>query len=193
MTRFREQQLVDSKPLYDGDVRRNLLIFFFSSRRRHTRFNVCSSDLTEDSFWVNLIGKGYPAPRHKFRWCTERLKIKPSNAFITRIATASGQAILVLGSRKAESSARSRNLTKHEKGRVRDRLSPNAGLANTLIYTPIESWTNDDVWLFLMQYENAWGYNNKDLLTMYQGASEDGECPLVVDTSTPRCGDSRFG
>jgi DNA sulfur modification protein DndC len=146
-----------------------------------------------DTFWVNLIGKGYPAPRHKFRWCTERLKIKPSNAFITRIATASGQAILVLGSRKAESSARSRNLTKHEKGRVRDRLSPNAGLANTLIYTPIESWTNDDVWLFLMQYENAWGYNNKDLLTMYQGASEDGECPLVVDTSTPSCGDSRFG
>ena len=35
-----------------------------------------------DSFWVNLIGKGYPAPRHKFRWCTERLKIKPSNTFI---------------------------------------------------------------------------------------------------------------
>jgi DNA sulfur modification protein DndC len=32
----------------------------------------------EDSFWVNLIGKGYPAPRLKFRWCTERLKIKPS-------------------------------------------------------------------------------------------------------------------
>jgi hypothetical protein len=36
----------------------------------------------EDSFWVNLIGKGYPAPRLKFRWCTERLKIKPSNKFI---------------------------------------------------------------------------------------------------------------
>ncbi len=28
---------------------------------------------------------------------------------------------------------------------------------------------------------------------MYQGATEDGECPLVVDTSTPSCGDSRFG
>ena len=28
---------------------------------------------------------------------------------------------------------------------------------------------------------------------MYQGASEGGECPLVVDTSTPSCGDSRFG
>lgn len=33
----------------------------------------------EDSFWVNLIGKGYPAPNNAFRWCTERLKIKPTS------------------------------------------------------------------------------------------------------------------
>ena len=44
-----------------------------------------------------------------------------------------------------------------------------------------------------MQIPNPWGYDNKDLLTMYQGASPDGECPLVVDASTPSCGDSRFG
>src|SRR5208283_3143842 len=74
-----------------------------------------------------------------------------------------------------------------------DRLSPNASLPSTLVYTPIEDWTNDDVWMFLMQVKNPWGYNNKDLLTMYQGASADGECPLVIDTSTPSCGDSRFG
>ncbi len=147
----------------------------------------------EDSFWVNLIGKGYPAPRHKFRWCTERLKIKPSNAFITGIVKQSGEAILLLGSRKAESQARARSMTRHEKNRVRDRLSPNSRLPNTLVYTPIEDWSNDEVWMFLMQVQNPWGYNNKDLLTMYQGASPDGECPLVVDSSTPSCGDSRFG
>jgi DNA sulfur modification protein DndC len=44
-----------------------------------------------------------------------------------------------------------------------------------------------------MQLKNPWGYNNKDLLNMYAGASADGECPLVVDTTTPSCGDSRFG
>jgi DNA sulfur modification protein DndC len=147
----------------------------------------------EDSFWVNLIGRGYPAPRHKFRWCTNRLKIKPSNTFITGIVKASGEAILVLGTRKAESSRRSANMTKHEKGRVRDRLSPNSSLPGSLVYTPIEDWSNDDVWMFLMQVRNPWGYNNKDLLGMYAGASADGECPLVIDTSTPSCGDSRFG
>lgn len=147
----------------------------------------------ENTFWVNLIGKGYPAPRHKFRWCTERLKINPSNGFIQNVVRRSGEAILVLGTRKAESSRRSANMTKHEEHRVRDRLSPNASLPGSLVYTPIEAWTNDDVWVFLMQSPNPWGYNNRDLLGMYAGASADGECPLVVDTSTPSCGDSRFG
>jgi DNA sulfur modification protein DndC len=146
-----------------------------------------------DSFWVNLIGKGYPAPRPKFRWCTERLKINPSNAFITNIVRESGETILVLGIRKAESSARAAAMKRHERHRVRERLSPNGSLPNSLVFSPIEDWSNDDVWLYLMQSKNPWGYNNKDLLTMYQGASEGGECPLVVDTTTPSCGDSRFG
>src|SRR5713226_9546188 len=60
----------------------------------------------EDSFWVNLIGKGYPAPRQKFRWCTERLKIRPSNKFIREVVREWGEAILVLGTRKAESQRR---------------------------------------------------------------------------------------
>jgi DNA sulfur modification protein DndC len=84
-------------------------------------------------------------------------------------------------------------MKKHEKKRVRDRLSPNASLVNSLIYTPIEDWRTDEVWMYLMQWENPWGGNNKDLFTMYRGATADNECPLVVDTSTPSCGDSRFG
>jgi DNA sulfur modification protein DndC len=146
-----------------------------------------------DTFWVNLIGKGYPAPRPKFRWCTERLKIKPSNAFISNVVRKNGECILVLGTRKAESQARARSMARLEKQRVRERLSPNGNLPNSLVYSPIEQWSNDDVWMYLMQVKNPWGYNNKDLLTMYQGASADGECPLVVDASTPSCGDSRFG
>ena len=35
-----------------------------------------------DSFWVNLIGRGYPAPSSQFRWCTERLKIRTADKFI---------------------------------------------------------------------------------------------------------------
>src|SRR5262249_23553046 len=34
--------------------------------------------------------------------------------------------------------------------------------------------------------------NNRDLVAMYRNANA-GECPLVVDTKTPSCGNSRFG
>ncbi|HOW67750.1 MAG TPA: DNA phosphorothioation system sulfurtransferase DndC [Candidatus Paceibacterota bacterium] len=147
----------------------------------------------DESFWVNLIGRGYPAPRPQFRWCTERLKIKPSNRFIRQVVTDNGEAILLIGARKAESSARAHVLKRNQKHRVRDRLSPSATLPGCSIYTVIEDWSNDEVWMFLMQEENPWGITNKDLLGMYQGASADGECPLVLDSSTPSCGDSRFG
>lgn len=147
----------------------------------------------KDTFWVNLVGKGYPAPRNQFRWCTARLKINPANHFTREVVRASGEVILVLGTRKAESAKRAATMQKHQAGRVRDRLSPNASLPNSLIYTPIEDWRNDEVWIYLQQWKNPWGNSNKDLFTMYRGATADNECPLVIDSSTPSCGDSRFG
>lgn len=59
-----------------------------------------------DTFWVNLLGKGYPAPTNNFRWCTDRLKIDPTSEFIRSQAFDSSGAILLLGSRKSESTAR---------------------------------------------------------------------------------------
>jgi DNA sulfur modification protein DndC len=181
-------------PVVAAWVSRSLVRMSEEAKRRN--IPISSHRLTppiNNTFWVNLIGKGYPAPRPKFRWCTERLKINPATDFIRNVVQSHGEAILVLGTRKAESIVRAKVMERFEKQRIRDFLSPNGSLPNSYVYTPIESWSNDDVWLFLMQVENPWGYNNKDLLTMYQGASADGECPLVVDTSTPSCGDSRFG
>lgn len=148
---------------------------------------------TTNTFWVNLIGRGYPYPRRDFRWCTDRLKIDASNRFIKEVLDAESEAILVLGSRKAESATRKAVMEGYEKKRYRENLSPNGSFPNSYVFTPIENWQNDNVWQFLMQYENPWGHSNKDLLAMYSGASADGECPLVIDTSTPSCGNSRFG
>ncbi|MEZ2322316.1 MAG: DNA phosphorothioation system sulfurtransferase DndC [Microcoleus sp.] len=158
----------------------------------------------KDTFWVNLMGKGYPSPRHGFRWCTERLKILPSNRFVRDVVRINGEVILILGTRKAESIKRAVSMEKHEIGPLSDRLNDNSSsiksmlyhspsLPNSLIYSPIEDWRTDEVWLYLMQWENPWGNNNKDLFSMYRGATADNECPLVVDTSTPSCGSSRFG
>ena len=146
-----------------------------------------------NTFWVNLLGRGYPFPRMKYRWCTDRLKIQPVNSFIKNKIAEHGEVILVLGTRKAESSRRNQTMTQLEKKRVRELLSPNPTLANELVFSPLEAWTDDDVWVFLMQYKNPWGYSNMDLLTMYKGATADNECPLMIDKDLPSCGKSRFG
>ena len=138
-----------------------------------------------NTFWVNLIGRGYPFPRKKYRWCTDRLKIQPVNNFIRNKIAEHGEVILVLGTRKQESARRNRTMVNLEKKRVRELLSPNPTLANELVFSPLENWSDDDVWVFLMQYKNPWGYSNVGLLTMYRGASADDECPLMVDKSLP--------
>ena len=146
-----------------------------------------------NTFWVNLIGRGYPFPRMKYRWCTDRLKIQPVNNFIKSKIAEHGEIILVLGTRKQESARRAQTMTRLEKKRVRELLSPTPTLANELVFSPLEAWSDDDVWVFLMQYANPWGYSNMDLLTMYRGASADNECPIMYDKSVPSCGNSRFG
>lgn len=148
---------------------------------------------SDNTFWVNLLGRGYPFPRQKYRWCTDRLKIQPVNDFIKEKISEHGEIILVLGTRKAESARRARTMAYYEKKRVRELLSPNPTLANELVFSPLESWTDDDVWVFLLQYKNPWGYSNNELLTLYRGATADNECPLMVEKDLPSCGKSRFG
>ena len=93
---------------------------------------------SDNTCWVNFIGRGYPAPRRLFRWCTSRLKIVPSNRFILDVVKTYGETILVLGTRKSESAQRAANMERYEKQRIRKWLSPNASLANSYICTPIE-------------------------------------------------------
>ncbi|WP_199693311.1 MULTISPECIES: hypothetical protein [Erysipelotrichaceae] len=44
-----------------------------------------------------------------------------------------------------------------------------------------------------MQYKNPWGLSNHELQTLYMSATEDNECPMMVDKDLPSCGKSRFG
>lgn len=144
----------------------------------------------KDTFWVNLIGRGYPAPSKRFRWCTERLKIDPANQFILDKVAEHGEVIVVLGVRKSESSTRAQVMSLHRiKGSL---LSRHSTLPNAFVYTPIEDFSIEDVWTYLLQVPSPWGNNNRDLVTLYRNA-QAGECPLVVDKTTSSCGNSRFG
>lgn len=143
-----------------------------------------------ETFWVNLIGRGYPAPTRQFRWCTERMKIDPVSDFIRSKVAAYGEVVVVLGSRMAESSSRAQVMRKH---RIEgSRLSRHVSLPNAYVFTPIDEWTADDVWEYLFSGDAPWGGDHQALFDLYKG-SNAGECPLVIDKSTPSCGNSRFG
>ena len=147
----------------------------------------------EDSFWVNVIGKGYPVPNTAFRWCTDKMKIKPTARFITEQVDECGEAIILIGTRKAESATRARSIKKHEiHGQ---RLTHHTILHNTYVYAPIKELYLEEVWYIINAIPCPWGFDNKVLFKIYMDASaDDYECPTVVtDKSHGSCGQSRFG
>jgi DNA sulfur modification protein DndC len=144
----------------------------------------------EDTFWVNLIGKGYPAPNNMFRWCTERLKITPTTRYIQEKISAFGEVIILMGTRSAESSTRSKSIKKYE---VKGQRLRNHTLPNAKTFPLIKDMTTDEVWMYLQNVKNPWtGQKNRELITLYKNGS-GGDCPLVLDKNTPSCGNSRFG
>ena len=169
---------------------------------------------SNDTFWVNLLGKGYPAPTRSFRWCTERMKIDPVSDFIKTTVSKYDEVIVVLGSRSQESASRAQVIAKHKIDG--SRLARHTTLANAFIFTPIDTWSVDDVWKILrlchletqdspygvkniwkdiydLEWENPWGGKNLTLWNLYRDSSGQGECPMVIDETTPSCGNSRFG
>ena len=147
----------------------------------------------EDSFWCCVIGKGYPVPNNSFRFCTEKMKIKPTSQFITDQVSADGEAIVLVGTRLSESQARERSIKRHEiKGH---RLSKHPLNPNTYTYAPIKELMLEEVWWIINALPSPWGFDNQILFDIYRDASaDDYECPTVVtDDSHRSCGQSRFG
>ena len=152
-----------------------------------------------NSFWANVIGRGFPTPRMNgtFRWCTDRLKINPSADYIREIIKNEGQEVVVLlGVRKAESIARKRRIEGRE---LANRLlNRHETIQDAYVYNPIVELTTEDVWDVLLDLDGGktpWGSNNNELVSLYADA-DSGECPFAgiqAGGQTQSCGNSRFG
>ncbi|WP_331490102.1 DNA phosphorothioation system sulfurtransferase DndC [Sporofaciens musculi] len=152
-----------------------------------------------NSFWANVIGRGFPTPRVNgtFRWCTDRLKINPSADYIREVIKKEGNEVVVLlGVRKAESIARKRRIEGRE---LANRLmNRHETIQDAYVYNPIVELTTDDVWDVLLRLdggETPWGSNNNELVSLYADA-DSGECPFAgihAGGQTQSCGNSRFG
>lgn len=147
----------------------------------------------DESFWINVIGKGYPVPNNTFRWCTDKLKIRPTSAFLHEQIDEKGEAIVLLGTRYDESASREKSIKKHEvKGK---RLSKHTSSINTYVYAPIKELMLEEVWYIINTVNSPWGFDNSILFQIYSDASaDDYECPTVVTNKKhTSCGQSRFG
>lgn len=151
------------------------------------------------TFWVNVIGRGYPTPVREFRWCTDRMKIRPGQEFLKQNPDIFGTPPVVhflLGTRYDESISRKRTMETntllgteiHNHGTI-----PTAG-----VIRPIENWNTEDVWDYLLRDDWANGDKNpffeinQNLAILYKDAAS-GECPVIHDPSKQTCAGSRFG
>ena len=147
----------------------------------------------DQTFWVNVIGRGYIPPTRTFRWCTDRMKIAPTNKFIERITSERGRSILLIGTRKSESSSRRRRMESYEKSG--NRMNPHNQIKDCRVFSPIAELTDNEVWTILLQSKPPWGGSHRELITLYRNAG-GGECPLVLSKEdAPSCGSTspRFG
>lgn len=146
------------------------------------------------SFWVLLIGRGYPSPNQSLRWCTDRLKVSPTSKYILDNVCTHGAVIVVLGVRRDESSSRRIIIDKYQ-NIGNSNLATHPSLRGAYIYRPIVDLTLDDVWRILGSCPPPWGGDHKSLIELYRDAN-GGECPIILsEDDAPGCGtnSSRFG
>ncbi len=138
-----------------------------------------------ESFWVLLLGKGYPAPTPFFRWCVKRLKVAPVRRYLRNLP---GEVVVLLGSRQEESEARKRSI---EKRRLGDRWVALEGVPSARGYLPIVDWTTDEVWEYLLKSGPPWGGHYSELFGLYWDALD--ECMFKPNSGTFTCNGRRFG
>ncbi len=141
----------------------------------------------EDRYFVKVIGRGYPSPTNKFRWCTDKLRIDPVQAIIKNLTNE--EAIVLLGLRNGESLERDRTLSSF---RTRDTyFLKQSSKEKTTIFAPIIDFDLKDVWLTLRDLEIPASIDFHKLFDLYQDSS--GECPIIRSSNDIPCGKGRFG
>lgn len=139
-----------------------------------------------ERFFVKVIGRGYPPPTDKFRWCTDRLRINPVSDLLR--AKGHNKAVVVVGVRLDESSARNLTLAQSDNG---DRFwRRQNGYADRCLFMPIVDFTVDDVWGVNLDQARDCALRGPEVADLYAEAS--GYPSERTQTGAP-CKPARFG
>ncbi|AOG60391.1 DNA sulfur modification protein DndC [Spiroplasma helicoides] len=171
--------------------------FIRSGKVDHLKINFIRAqpDINE-SFWTLIIGRGYPLPLNRFRWCTRHLKIKPMELASYEIQAKHKNIVNVLGIRRSESNIRRKKM---EVSETEDQsfLFKNFEEERNIIFAPIQKFDIKELWDYMLSKEKSyWNSNFKILYQMYQDSSK--ECVTSFDMSVvankaDSCGNSRWG
>lgn len=119
----------------------------------------------EESYWVCLLGKGYPPPHQRFRWCTRRLKIEPVKKAL-KVFVKPDRSVILTGVRFGESHNRDTRLYALCKrgGECGQGIWFDYSAKMQMGYlAPIVNWGECDVWDFLNFLARDLGYPTGDL------------------------------
>lgn len=152
--------LIEIPVIYDQALK---FLNFLQTFDRVRKLPLCihiTQPSVKDRFWTCLLGKGYPPPHQKFRWCTDRLKIRAAEKLL-KTYICPNQTIILTGVRFGESVSRDQRLNYScrrggECGQgVWVRYSSRLHVA---YLAPIVHWHECDVWDFLNYWAPTLGY-----------------------------------
>ena len=128
----------------------------------------------DDRFFVYLFGRGVPAPKNRFRWCTSQLKVEPMERALTALREASGDKLLLLtGVRLGESAARDSRIALScdrdgaECGQGWFQEATPARVADVL--APLLHWRVCHIWDWLFFHAPALGFSTQLVAETYGG------------------------
>lgn len=138
-----------------------------------------------DRYFVKVIGRGYPPPTNIFRWCTDRLRIKP----ISKIIDRESRAIILLGIRGSESEQRDRTISKYTTSS--DYYFKQGTSKTNIIFSPVIKHDLEDVWNTIRYFTFPESIDFNKIRDIYQDA--ESECPVYRESKLQPCGSNRFG
>ena len=132
----------------------------------------------DDRFFVYLFGRGVPAPKNRFRWCTPQLKVEPMEKALARVRQERGEKFLMItGVREGESAARDGRISLScskdgaECGQGWFQVSTPESVADTL--APLLQWRVCHVWDWLTFHAPSHGFSTQMIAEVYGGNEKE--------------------
>lgn len=140
----------------------------------------------KERFFVKIIGRGYPPPTNKFRWCTDRLRVNPLRSIYSNNTQTSWT--VLLGIRKNESQQRDRGLAKYT-SQIKYHFEQSKN-NNIDIYCPLIDYDTNDIWDLLLNNSYNHGIDFVELARLYNVI---GDRKKRAKQDNPSTEDIRFG